>query len=41
MLRTCEEWVKKGHFDPLISGLGVKVAINTVNIEYSTPSFPL
>lgn len=41
MLRMCEEWAKKGYFDPLISGLGVKMAINIVNIEYSTPSFPL
>ena len=32
---------KKGHFNPLISGLGVKVGINTVNIEYLTPLFPL
>ena len=41
MLRTCEEWVKKGNFNPLISSLGVKVAINNVNIEYTTPLFPL
>ena len=41
MLRTCEEWVEKGRFDPLISGLGVKVSVNTVNIEYSPPLFPL
>ena len=37
----CEEWVKKGHFNPLISGLGVKVGVNTVNIGYSPPLFPL
>ena len=41
MLRTCEEWVKKGNFDPLISGLGVKMGVNIVNIEYSPPLFPL
>ena len=32
MLRLCEEKRKGVKFDPLISGLGVKMGVNSVNI---------
>ena len=32
LLRLCKEIIKKPNFDPLISTLGVKNNINTVNI---------
>ena len=41
MLTNCEINFKKPNFDPLISALGVKININTVNIKKNTPSFPL
>ena len=38
MLRLCEEKRKGVKFDPLISGLGVKMGVNSVNIS-KTPLY--
>jgi len=32
MLRLCEEKRKEGNLDPLISCLGVKMGVNSVNV---------
>ena len=38
MLRSCEQKRKEAKNDPLISGLGVKMGVNTVNIS-KTPLY--
>jgi len=38
MLRSCEEKRKEAKNDPLISGLGVKMGVNNVNIS-KTPLY--
>jgi len=38
MLRSCEEKRKEAKNDPLISGLGVKMGVNSVNIS-KTPLY--
>ena len=38
MLIICEKNLKKPHFDPLISALGVKINVNNVNIT-KTPLY--
>jgi hypothetical protein len=40
LLKLCEENQKKPNFDPYISTPGVKININTVNIQILTPLFP-
>jgi len=41
LLISCYEIFLKGCFDPLISIPGVKMDVNTVNIQEITPLFPL
>ncbi len=41
LLMSCYEIFLKGCFDPLISIPGVKMDVNTVNIQEITPLFPL
>jgi len=41
LLMSCYEICLKGCFDPLISIPGVKIDVNTVNIQETTPLFPL
>ena len=38
MLRSCEQKTKEAKNDPLISGLGVKIGVNSVNIS-KTPLY--
>ena len=38
MLRSCEQKRKEAKNDPLISGLGVKIGVNSVNIS-KTPLY--
>ncbi len=41
LLMSCYEIILKDYFDPLISIPGVKMDVNTVNIQEITPLFPL